>query len=44
MVIDLDCGMIKGSIFGPLWCTIHVSPLFDISQLTNFADYNFTIR
>ena len=44
MVIDLNCGTIQGSILGPLLYAIYVSPLFDLINLTNFADDNFVIR
>ena len=44
MVIDLDCGTIQGSILGPLLYAINVSPLFNITQLMNFADDNLAIK
>ena len=44
MVIDLDCGTIHGLILGPVLYAIYISSLFDISQLTNFADKNFAIK
>ena len=44
MVIDLACGVIQGSILGPLLYAIYVSPLYDLLKLTTFADDNFIIR
>ena len=44
LVVDLLSGTVQGSILGPLLYAIFVSPLFDISDLTNFADDNFVIR
>ena len=35
---------IQGSILGPILYAIFVSPLFDLADLTNFADDNFIIR
>ena len=44
MVIDLNCGVIQGSILGPILYAIYVSPLYDLLKLTTFADDNFIIR
>jgi hypothetical protein len=41
---DLTCGIIQGSILGPILYAIYVSPLFDLAKLTNFADDNFIIQ
>ena len=40
----LLCGVVQGSILGPILYAIFVSPLFDISKLTNYADDNFVVR
>ena len=39
-----DIGIIQGSSLGPLLYAIYVSPIFDIINLTNFADDNFVIE
>ena len=39
-VIKLIGGTIQGSILGPLLYAIYVSPLFDLLNITNFADDN----
>ena len=41
---DIDIGMIQGSVLGPVLYALFVSPLFDICQLTNFADDNFCLE
>ena len=43
-MLDLVCGSVQGSILGPILYAIYVSPLFDLHNLTNFADDNFIIR
>ena len=40
MLVDLTCGKIQGSILG----TLYLTPLFDLTLLTNFADDNFIIK
>ena len=40
----LLCGVVQGSILGPLLYALYVSPLFDLIKLTNFADDNFVVR
>ena len=40
---ESDVGTIQGSILGPILYAIYVSPLFDLEQLTNFADDNFVL-
>ena len=44
ILFDLICGTVQGSILGPILYAIFVAPLFDLSDLTNFADDNFIIR
>ena len=41
---DSDDGTVQGSVLGPILYAIFVSPLFDLTQLTNFADDNFVIE
>ena len=43
-LMDLVCGTVQGSILGPILYAMFVSPLFDLHDLTNFADDNFIIR
>ena len=40
---DSNSGTIQGSILGPILYAIYVSPLFDLTELFNFADDNFTL-
>ena len=40
-LLDSDLGTIKGSVLGPILHALFVSPLFDICNLTNFADDNY---
>jgi hypothetical protein len=40
MYFDLESGTIQGSILGPFLYAIFVSPLFDLTKLTSFADDN----
>ena len=42
-IYDSKDGTIQGSVLGPILYAIFVSPLFDIAELTNFADDNFII-
>ena len=44
ILFELVCGTVQGSILGPILYAIYVSPLFDLHDLTNFADDNFVIR
>ena len=41
---DSDDGTVQGSVLGPILYGIFVSPLFDLTPLTNFADDNFVIE
>ena len=43
-MFDSDCGTIQGLVLGPVLYAIFVSPLFDLTQLTNFADDNYCIE
>ncbi len=36
-------GTIQGSVLGPVLYAIYVSPLFDLTSITNFADDNFIV-
>ena len=40
---NLHYGTIQGSILGPILYAIYVSPVFDITNLSNFADDNFAL-
>ena len=42
-LFDLDTGTIQGFVLGPVLYALFFSPLFDLTQLTNFADNNFCI-
>ena len=43
MFYDINSGTIQGSILGPILYAIYVSPLFDLTDLSNFADDNFAL-
>ncbi len=43
-LFDSDTGSIQGSVLGPILYAIYVSPLFDLTQLTNFADDNYYLE
>jgi hypothetical protein len=43
-VLDSNDGTIQGSVLGPILYAIFVSPLFDLANLTNFADDNFILE
>ena len=40
---EINCGTIQGSILRPILYAIYVSPIFDITNLSNFADDNYTL-
>ena len=40
---EINHGTIQGSILGPVLYAIYVSPLFDITNLSNFADDNYAL-
>ena len=42
-IYESNDGTIQGSVLGPVLYAIFVSPLFDLTQLTNFADDNYII-
>ena len=44
LLYDLLLGMVKGSVLGPMLYTIFISPLFDLEDLSAFADDNYTIK
>ena len=44
LLLELTCWVIQGSNLGPILYAIYVSPLFDLSGLTNFADDNLIIQ
>ena len=39
-----NTGTVQGSVLGPVLYAIFVSPIFDLTKITNFADDNFIIR
>ena len=43
-IVDLTCGKIQGSVQGTLLYAIYLTPLFDLTLITNFADDNFIIK
>ena len=43
-IYESNDGTIQGSVLGPILYAIFVSPLFDLTNLTNFADDNFIIE
>ena len=43
-LFDSNVGTIQGSVLGPILYALFVSPLFDLTQLTNFADDNFYLE
>ena len=43
-VHNCEDGTIQGSVLGPILYAIFVSPLFDLANLTNFADDNFVLE
>ena len=42
-ISEINYGTIQGSILGPILYAIYVSPLFDITTLSNFADDNYAL-
>ena len=40
---EIKHGTIQGSILGPILYAIYVSPLFDLTNLSNFADDNYAL-
>ena len=44
VLIEVVSGTIQGSILGPLLYAIYVSPLFDLTSISNFADDNFMLE
>ncbi len=43
IIFDLPLGTVQGSILGPILYAIFVSPLFDLYDLSNFADDTFIL-
>ena len=41
--IEINSGSIQSSILGPILYAIFVAPLYNISELSNFADDNFAL-
>ena len=37
-------GTIQGSVLGPILYALFVSPLFDLTEIVNFADDNFCVE
>jgi retron-type reverse transcriptase len=42
-LFEINTGTIQGSILGPILYAIYVAPLFDLTDLSNFADDNFIL-
>ena len=43
VLININSGTIQASILGPILYSIYVAPLFDLTDLSNFADDNFIL-
>jgi hypothetical protein len=43
-MIDLLCGIVQGSILGPILCDIYVSTTFHVTDMSNFEDDNFIMN
>jgi hypothetical protein len=43
MLMESDTGTVQGSVLGPILNAIFVSPLFDLTHITNLADANFVV-
>lgn len=43
MVLGSDAGTVQGSVLGPVLYAIFVSPLFDLTNITCFADDNYVV-
>ena len=43
-LFDSNAGTIQGSVLGPILYALFVSPLFDLTDLVNFADDNFCVE
>ena len=44
LLYDLLLGTVQGSVLGPVLYAIFISPLFDLEDLSAFADDNYTIK
>ena len=39
-----NTGTVQGSVLGPVQYSLFVSPIFNLTKITNFADNNFIVR
>ncbi len=44
MLVELLCGIVQGSVLGPILYAVYVFPLFDLHKIANFDDNNFIMR
>ena len=44
LLYDLLLGTVQGLVLGPVLYAIFISPLFDLEDLSAFADDNYTIK
>ena len=43
-MFDVLHGTVQGSVLGPVLYAIFVAPMYDLEDMSSFADDNFTIR